>query len=316
MSGLSIFPAEASVTARTTDQIFFVILALSVAIVLLVLALIVTFAIRYRRGSKANRAALPKAFSREVEIGWTVGTLFLALFIFWFASSLQLNTLIPPKDALEIHVVARQWMWKTQHPSGAREINSLHAPVGVPVRLVMTSQDVIHSFFVPAFRMKQDVLPGRYTQTWFKATRPGVYPLYCAEYCGTDHSRMTGEIVIMPVQDYGRWTAAQPQPDDLAGQGFALFRSLGCSSCHDPKAPGFKAPDLRGLYGRQVKLADGRTLTADEGYLRDSILLPEKDQVAGYPPIMPDFSKTVDEGQTIELVAYLKSLSARPGAHS
>ncbi len=314
MNGL--FPVEAATRAVGPDHIFLGLLLASVAVILLVAGLILTFAVRYRKGSKANRADLPEVMSREFEIGWTVATLLLFLFVFWFAASSQLTGLRAPKGALEVHVVAKQWMWKVEHPSGVREIDALHAPIGVPVRLIMTSQDVIHSFYVPAFRMKQDVLPGRYTETWFNATRLGVYPLRCAEYCGTDHSTMSGKIVVMTPEDYGRWTAAQPQPDDLAGQGARLFAHLGCASCHGPRAPGRIAPDLHGVYGSRVLTSDGRVVVADEDYLRDSIVLPDKDVVAGYPPIMPSFARSTDEESLVALVAYIKSLSAQADSAS
>jgi cytochrome c oxidase subunit 2 len=313
MNGVSIFPFEASTVAVRTDHIFLGLLAASVAVLVLVTGLIVTFSVRYRKGSKASRADLPEVLSKEFEIGWTAATAFLFLFIFWWAGSAQLKGLRAPKTAIEMHVVAKQWMWKTQAASGVREINALHVPVGMPIRLVMTSQDVIHSFYVPAFRIKQDVLPGRYTETWFQATKPGVYPLYCAEYCGTDHSAMLGKVTVMTPEDYGRWTAAQPQPDDLSGQGKALFQQLGCASCHGPNAAGRVAPNLAGVFGSHVMLSDGRIVLADEGYLRDSIVLPDKDIVAGYPPVMPSFSKSVDEEGLVTLVAYLKSLSGRSG---
>lgn len=313
MNGVSIFPFQASTLAVHTDHIFLGLLAASLAVLFLVTGLVVFFSVRYRKGSKASRADLPEAMSREFEIGWTAATLFLFLFIFWWAGSSQLKGLRAPKGSLEMHVVAKQWMWKAQQASGIRELNALHVPVNLPVRLVMTSQDVIHSFYVPAFRIKQDVLPGRYTETWFKATKPGVYPLYCAEYCGTDHSTMLGQITVMTPEDYGRWTASQPQPDDLAGQGKALFEQLGCASCHGPNAAGRVAPNLAGVYGSHVMLADNRIVTADEGYLRDSIVLPDKDIVAGYPPIMPSFSKSVDEEGLVSLVAYIKSLSGPSG---
>ena len=223
---LSVFmPVAASAQAVQTDRIYFVLLALSGAIILLVAALVLIFSIRYRRGSKAKRGALPSVMSREFEIGWTSATLFLALFIFWWVSSSQLSALVAPKNALEIHVVAKQWMWKTQHSNGAREINELHVPLDTPVRLVMTSEDVIHSFFVPAFRMKKDVLPGRYTETWFRATKLGVFHLFCAEYCGSEHSRMTGRIVVMKADGFARWLAAQPQGDGLAKTGETVFRA-------------------------------------------------------------------------------------------
>jgi cytochrome c oxidase subunit 2 len=308
---LSVFmPVAASAQAVQTDRIYFVLLALSGAIILLVAALVLIFSIRYRRGSKAKRGALPSVMSREFEIGWTSATLFLALFIFWWVSSSQLSALVAPKNALEIHVVAKQWMWKTQHSNGAREINELHVPLDTPVRLVMTSEDVIHSFFVPAFRMKKDVLPGRYTETWFRATKLGVFHLFCAEYCGSEHSRMTGRIVVMKADSYARWLAAQPQGDGLAKTGEIVFRARGCSGCHS-KASKVHAPDLNGLYGRKVQLADGRTVTADEAYLRDSMLKPRQDVAAGFEPIMPSYAGILTDGEIISLTAYIRSLSGK-----
>jgi cytochrome c oxidase subunit II len=305
-------PVSASVQAVQTDRIYDLLLALSVVIVFIVGSLIVVFSIRYRRGSKANRGELPRIMSREFEIGWTSVTLFLALFIFWWVSSTQLSALVAPKNALEIHVVAKQWMWKTQHANGAREINELHVPIDVPVRLVMTSQDVIHSFFVPAFRMKKDVLPGRYTETWFRATKLGSFHLFCAEYCGSEHSRMTGRIVVVSQDEYGRWLAAQPQGDGPAKEGEAIFQARGCSGCH-AEASKVHAPKLRGLYGRAVQLADGRTVTADDAYLRDSMLLPKRDITAGYDPIMPSYKGILTDGEIISLTAYIRSLSTTAG---
>ena len=313
MNVSGVFPVEASTLAVHTDRVFLGLLAISVAVIALVLALVVGFSIRYRKGSKADRSDMPEVMSREFEIGWTAATFFLFLFIFWWVGSSQLQNWNPPKNAMEVHVVAKQWMWKIQYPTGVREIDSLHAPVGTPVRLVMTSQDVIHSFYVPAFRMKQDVLPGRYTETWFKATKPGVYPLECAEYCGTDHSLMLGKVTVMTPADHGRWIAAQPQPDDLATQGKALFSSLGCGGCHGAQTPAARAPSLYGLYGSQVLLADGRTVDANESFLREAIVLPDQHAPAGYQAVMPSY-KAVGEPELVELVAYLKTLSNRPAA--
>jgi cytochrome c oxidase subunit 2 len=216
---------------------------------------------------------------------------------------------------LEIHVLAKQWMWKTQHPSGAREINALHVPIDKPVRLLMESQDVIHSFFIPAFRIKQDVLPGRDapTQLWFQASKLGTFGLLCAEYCGTDHSAMRGRIVVMTQQDYAAWSVAQPDGDDLAHQGAALFVSRGCSGCH-AAASKVHAPRLAGLYGRTVPLQDGRSVLADDAYIRDSILQPRRDIVAGYEPIMPSFAGVLDDGEIQGLIAYIKSLRNAEGA--
>lgn len=310
---MSVFmPEVASTQAVLTDRIYFGLLVLSGLIILLVAALILIFSIRYRRGSKAERGTMPQVMSREFEIGWTSATLFLALFIFWWVSSSQLSALVAPKNALEIHVVAKQWMWKTQHANGAREINELHVPIDTPVRLVMTSEDVIHSFFVPAFRMKKDVLPGRYTETWFQPSKLGVFHLFCAEYCGSEHSRMTGRIVVVPKDVYGSWLAAQPQGDSLAKEGEAVFRARGCSGCH-AEASKVHAPNLRGLYGRPVQLADGRTVTADEAYLRDSMLMPRQDVAAGYEPIMPTYAGILTDGEIISLTAYIRSLSGKEG---
>lgn len=303
-------PVTASTQAVQTDHIYYVLLAFSVVIILLVTALIVVFSIRYRRGSKAKRGALPSIMSKEFEIGWTSATLFLALFIFWWVSSSQLSALVAPKNALEIHVVAKQWMWKTQHSNGAREINELHVPIDTPVQLIMTSEDVIHSFFVPAFRMKKDVLPGRYTETWFRATKLGVFHLFCAEYCGSEHSRMTGRIVVVDKDAYARWLAAQPEGDGLAKEGEAVFRARGCSGCHSETSK-VHAPNLIGLYGRKVQLSDGRTVTADEAYLRDSMLMPRRDVVAGFEPIMPSYAGILTDGEIISLTAYIRSLSGK-----
>jgi cytochrome c oxidase subunit 2 len=301
-------PEAASTQAVRTDDIYYLLLAISIAIILVVLALVITFAVRYRRGSKAKRGALPKFFSREFEIGWTAATLFLAVFLFWWAEASQLSALITPKNALEIHVVAKQWMWKTQHANGAREINELHAPINTPVRLVMTSQDVIHSFFIPAFRMKQDAIPGRYTETWFNATKLGVFHLFCAEFCGTQHSRMTGRIVVMSKKDYGRWLSAQPQGDSLAKEGAVVFEARGCSGCHAESSK-VHAPKLRGIYGRTVQLTGGRTVIADDAYLRDSMLMPKRDIAAGYEPIMPSYQGILSDGEVQSITAYIRSLS-------
>lgn len=301
---LDVFPGEASTAARGVDIIFWGLTAFSTTIVLIVTTLIVVFAIRYRRGSSAKRGDLPSLVGREVEIGWTVGTLFLAVFIFWWAASNQLGSLVPPKDAIEVHVVGKQWMWKLQHAGGAREINALHAPIGRPVKLILTSQDVIHDFYVPAFRMKTDVLPGRYTQEWFQATKTGIFPIFCAEYCGTDHSRMGGEVTVMRPEDYARWAAAQPLGDDLARQGAHIYAKLGCANCHGGK----DAPDLNGLFGSPVRLANGRSLTADENYLHDALTQPDRVLVAGFPAAMPSYAKAADEEDLVALIGYLKSL--------
>jgi cytochrome c oxidase subunit 2 len=310
---LSAFTTEASRHAALIDTIFYALVALSVVITLVVVGLVIGFAVRYRRGSRASRGPLPAFVQREFEIGWTSATVFLFLFIFWWAAASQLSALTPPHNALEIHVVAKQWMWKVEQPSGLQEIDEIHVPADQPVLLSMTSQDVIHALFLPALRLKQDVLPDRYTYLWFTANKTGTFQLTCTEFCGTEHSRMAGRIVVMPPAAYAQWVSTQPQSVGLAREGEALFRSLGCSGCHAASSP-VHAPDLNGVFGHPVHLADGRTVTADEAYLRDCILQTGHDVVAGYAPMMPSFKGQVDEGQMIRLIAYLKSLSMPEGA--
>lgn len=302
-------PGGASDRAAMVDPLFIGLCILSVAIVVLVVTLMVVFAVRYRAGSKARRGRLPPLVSREIELGWTAATLFIALFFFWWAANLGQASLWPPEDALEIHVEAKQWMWKTRHPEGAREINALHLPVGRPAKLYMTSDDVIHSFFVPAFRVKQDVVPGRTNLLWFTPTKIGEYKLLCAEFCGTDHSAMVGTVTVLSQPDYADWLARQPVASSLVAEGEGVFVSAGCAGCHAPGSS-IHAPKLAGLFGREVPLADGRTVVADEAYLRDSILKPKADVAAGYDPIMPSFDRLLGEGDIQALVAYIAALGA------
>ena len=303
-------PGSASANVGNYDILFGGLVALALLVVLLVGGLIVVFGVRFRRGTDVARHRVPALLSREIEIGWTAATAFLALFVFWWVSSYQISQFDPPSGAMEMHVEAKQWMWKTQHPSGAREINALHVPKGQPVVLYMSSQDVIHSFFVPAFRLKHDVVPGRTSVMWFEPTRTGTYPLMCAEYCGTDHARMGGEIVVMEPEQYAAWSQAQPQADTLAREGAAIFTAYGCSGCHAASSS-VHAPLLDGVYGHPVNLASGRAVIADEAYIRDSILQPKRDVVAGYEPIMPtDFAEILDQGQLAALTAYIRELGA------
>jgi cytochrome c oxidase subunit II len=310
---ISLLPRQASTFAPQTDALYFTLLGISGAIVLLVFALIVVFSIRYRRGSPAKRGTLPPLIQHEFEIGWTSATLFAFLMLFWWAGSNAVSQLLPPREAMEIHVVAKQWMWKIQHPNGAREINMLHVPVDEPIRLDMTSQDVIHSFAVPAFRIKQDILPGRYVEIGFRATETGIFHLFCTQFCGTAHSGMVGSVVVMSKPDFAAWLSGQRPSGDLVAQGRALFTSLGCAGCHEPGGP-IHAPDLSGIYGRMVPLADGQFALVDGAYLRDRILNPKTNPPAGYEPIMPSFKGEVDDAQILELTAYIRSLSASPGA--
>jgi cytochrome c oxidase subunit 2 len=312
VSGFRYSLPEASHNASQVDLAFAAVLAIALAIFIALLVLLVVFAVRYRRGAPASHAPLPKLLSREIEIGWTVATTFLAIFIFWwFVGGYGL----PPRNApgqLEIHVVAKQWMWKTQHPGGAREIDALHIPVNTQIRLVMTSQDVIHSFYVPAFRLKQDVLPVRSTELVFTPTELGTFHLFCAEYCGTQHSHMTGEVVVMTAASYAAWLRKQPHGDTLVRDGENLFDKFGCGACHGAESR-VHAPKLDGVFGSTVALQDGRQVRADEAYLKKSILDPRADVVADYAPIMPSYGQYADAEDVDAIVAYLKSLSKQRG---
>ena len=310
MNSIFLMPRSASTLASQTDALYLALTGVSIVIVVLVAGMIIIFSARYRRGSSAPRGPMPAVLQHEFEIGWTAATLFSFLFFFWWAGSNEISELLPPRAAMEIHVVAKQWMWKIQHPNGIREINMLHVPVGEPVRLVMTSQDVIHSFAVPDFRIKQDILPGRYVETWFEATETGTFRLYCTQFCGTAHSGMIGSIVVMSRPDFAAWLSARPAPGDLVGQGQALFVSLGCAGCHTPGGP-IHAPDLTGLYGRRVPLASGQFALVDDAYIRDCVLNPKANPPAGYDPIMPSFQDEIDDGQILALTAYVRSLSVQ-----
>jgi cytochrome c oxidase subunit 2 len=310
MTGMRLSLPEASGNALQVDTAFFAVFGIAAVIFVVLFILLVVFSIRYRRGTRAKRGPLPNLLRREIEIGWTTATTFVAIFIFWwFAGGSALPSRAAPNQ-LEIHIVAKQWMWKAEHPDGAREIDALHLPVNIPVRLVMTSEDVIHSFFVPAFRVKQDVLPARNEELAFTPTVTGEFHLFCAEFCGTQHSHMTGDIVVLTQPNYARWLGLQRHGDSLVRDGEALFANFGCGACHAP-ASRVHAPKLAGLYGSSVQSTDGRRVTADDTYLRNAILHPRDGIVAGYAPIMPSYSGLAGPAEVDALIAYLKSLSGR-----
>lgn len=291
--------------AHRTDVLFFSLVAITGAVAAAIFAVIIVFAIRYRASSAADRSA-PPARNLPLELAWLVALLVSFLSFFAWAAYDFSDFYRSPADAMPVYVVAKQWMWKLQHANGRREIDELHVPLGQAVRIVMTSQDAIHSFYVPALRLKQDVVPGRYTAIWFRATRAGEYHLLCAEYCGTQHAAMKGRIVVMEPAAFARWLEAGPHEPGLAQRGFELFRQYGCSGCHSARSA-VHAPDLAGLFGRTVHLADGRSAVADEAYIRDSILLPRKDVVAGFEPIMPSFAGQIGEEDLQAIVHYLRS---------
>jgi len=289
------------------DALYIYLLLVAGVMTTLIFLAVTVLAIKYRR--KPGVQAHQIEGSTILEIGWSVIPFGVMLTFFIWGAVLYFRERTPPADATEVYVVAKQWMWKIEHMEGQREINELHMPVGQNVKLIMTSQDVIHSFFVPAFRIKQDVLPGRYTTMWFKATKPGHYHLFCAEYCGTNHSGMGGDIVVMDPQEYAQWAAAGASASTLQDTGKQLFSSLGCASCHRSDVQG-RGPNLAGIFHKPVLLEDGRTVNADDDYLRESILNPTAKIVSGFKPVMPTFQGLVDEEQLNALVAYVKSLSA------
>jgi cytochrome c oxidase subunit 2 len=297
----------ASLHAGDVDLLFVGLLLTSLFVVLLLFSLLFGFAIRYRAGNDVERGDRVRK-RWHWEIGWSLATLVVFLGLFVWGTSLFLDLDQPPQNAIPIFVVAKQWMWKAQHEGGQREINELHLPVGRPARLTMASQDVIHSFFLPAFRIKHDVVPGRYQELWFEPARTGVFQLLCSEFCGTDHPRMTGRIVVLEAAAFEQWLSRQDVTGTLAADGAKLFRELGCSGCHGTGSA-VRAPSLEGVYGKPVPLQDGTFAVADEAYLRDSILLPRSQVVAGYEPVMPSFAGRVGEDELIRLIAYIKSLA-------
>ena len=306
-----LFPDQASTIASGVDGVYFLLVGLSLFFAIAVFFFILFFAIKYRRGSKADRSGLVFE-SSKLEFTWSFIPLVLAVTVFMVQALAFFNLYRPPVDALEIYIVGKQWMWKAQHPEGQDEINELHVPINRPVRLIMTSQDVIHSFYVPAFRVKQDVLPGRYTSIWFEATKPGTFHLFCAEFCGTDHSVMGGSVIVMPQAEYEQWLAGDSGNVPLTEAGEALFQQLGCATCHQADDGG-RGPSLVGVFGREVQLEGGQTVTADEEYLREAILNPRAKIVAGYPSIMPTFQGQISDEGLQQVVAYLKSLKAEGG---
>ncbi|MGK6312289.1 cytochrome c oxidase subunit II [Neorhizobium sp. DT-125] len=307
MSGpLSLWPDQASGYSGEIDLFVIAFTVLIVALSAPVFIVIILFAAKYRRGRPADRGH-PQDRNVWLEVSWSIIPFLALIGFFVWSTDLFARLYHPPRDALEIDVVARQWMWKFQHPDGQGEINELHVPAGEPVKLVMASQDVIHSLYIPALRLKQDVVPGRYATLWFNADKPGTYRLACAEFCGTDHSVMVGSFVVQAPAEYARWLQRSTVDRSLAAQGAALFRGRGCSGCHGP-ASTVKAPPLEGLFGKPVALDGGTTVIADEQYIRDSILLPQKQIASGYPAIMPTFENVLSEEDVLKIVAYIKSL--------
>jgi cytochrome c oxidase subunit 2 len=308
-NNLPFWPTAASVHAGYEDDLFIFLTVVSVVMTVAIFVAIAIFAMKYRR--RRGREATQIEGSLLVETIWSVAPFGIMLLMFAGGAVLYFSMRTPPRDSDQVYVVAKQWMWKLQHMEGPREINQLHVPVGRDIELIMTSQDVIHSFFVPEFRIKQDVIPGRYTTLWFHATKPGTYHLFCAQFCGTMHSGMVGEIIVMEPQDYQTWMTSGQPSGTLAQSGMTLFQQLGCNTCHNMETQG-RGPNLTGVFGNPVQLEDGRTVIADENYVRESILFPAAKVVSGFKNIMPSWQGQVTEDQLNELIAYVRSLSPAP----
>ena len=305
-------PESASTVSGEVEALYFYIWGVTAFFVLLISIVLIYFVIRYRR---RNAFEIPRPIegSTKLETLWSVIPLLIAMTIFFWGAKVYFAQYRPAKNAIEVYVVGKQWMWKFQHSTGQREINELHVPIGRKVKLIMATEDVIHDLFVPAFRTKIDVVPGKYTTEWFEATKPGRYHFFCAEYCGMNHSGMGGYVVVMEPAEYENWLSGNAGQASPAAAGRGLYESLGCASCHGANAEGGRGPALLGLYGSKVVLNNNQTVTGDESYLRESILNPQAKIANGFGPIMPSFQGQLSEEQLLQVVAYLKSLStAKP----
>jgi cytochrome c oxidase subunit 2 len=322
MKSIPLFPEQASNFAQEVDLLYFVLLALTVVFSLGVFIAILIFVAKYRAGSKADRSN-PPYHNMKLELTWSVIPAIMSFGVFYWAADLfvDMQKPIDPKSALNIYVIGKQWMWHLQHPTGQRENNELHIPKGRAIQLTMISQDVLHSFFVPEFRIKKDVLPGRYTTQWFIPTKTGKFHLLCTEFCGAEHSKMGGSVYVMEPEDYEEWlrqtrwglpSATQPaqQPETMAQSGERLFAEKQCVSCHASDSR-LNVP-LAGVFGTQRRLDDGRTVVADEEYIRRSILEPDSQRVAGFNPVMPSFKGRLDEQQILQLIAYIRAMRTNP----
>src|SRR5882672_845358 len=312
MGTFSLIPEQASTFAPEVDHLLYFLTAVTVFFSVLIFCAIFYFAIKYRRRSE-NELPRVQHTGYMLEIVWSVIPFGITMVMFTWGASVFFTASHPPPNSIQIYAVGKQWMWKLEHMEGRREINELHVPVGRPVRVTMTSEDVIHSFFIPAFRTKQDVVPGRYSTIWFTATKPGKYHLFCAEYCGTNHSGMIGWVYVMEPPDYENWLSGGAAEGSLAQNGQKLFEALACVNCHKTDNTG-RCPNLTGVFGSPVKLADGRVVKADEAYIRESILNPMAKVVAGYEPVMRAVQGLVTEDQILQLIEYVRSIGPKPAS--
>ena len=314
-SGTPLFPEAASTIAPRVDALYLFLVGLTAFMTILIAALVVIFMIKYKRRDPNSIGARIHG-GMALEIIWSIIPLFIVLGIFVWSTSIFFAIARPPAETMNIYATGKQWMWKFQHLDGQREINELHVPVGRKVKMIMTSEDVIHDLYVPAFRVKADVIPGRYTHLWFEATKAGEYHLFCAEYCGAEHSRMIGKVVVMEPNDYEAWLQGGPiAPQPVLASGQALFNSLACATCHqegDSALQLGRAPSLVGIYGVERQLLGGREVTVDDNYLRESILDPAEKVVSGYQPIMPTYKGQISEEELMRLITYMKTMGSNP----
>jgi cytochrome c oxidase subunit II len=306
-SWIPFLPDSASTLSSKVDAIYFYLSGVTLFFTLLISAILVFFVIRYRRRTPYE-IPRPIAGSHKLETLWTIIPFMIAMTMFGWGASVYFEQSRPPQNAIEVYVVGKQWMWKIQHSTGQREINELHVPVGRKVKLIMTTEDAIHDFFVPAFRMKADLIPGKYTTEWFEATKTGTFHLFCAEYCGMNHSGMIGSVIVMEPREFDNWLSGNTGNTTPAVAGQQLYQTLGCVSCHGASGEGGRGPTLAGLFGREVRLVGGQTVRADEAYIRESIINPQAKLVEGFGPIMPTFQGQISEDQLVQLLAFIKSL--------
>jgi len=305
-AGIPLFPEQASTLAPRIDNLYFAIVAITAFFAIVVSIAVVWFAIKYRT-TDPNKVGERIHGSLSLEIGWTLIPFIIAMGIFGWSASVYFDIVRPPDQSLEIYAVGKRWMWKFQHMGGQHEINELHVPVGRPVKITFTSEDVLHDLFIPVFRVKADAIPGRYSTIWFDATKTGEYHLFCAEYCGTNHSGMVGRVVVMEPNEYQDWLAGGGSDQPLEARGEQLFSDLACNTCHLPDGRG-RGPALDNVFGSQVALSNGARVNVDESYVRESILNPQAKLVQGYGPVMPTFQGLVSEENVMALIEYVKSL--------
>ena len=309
--GIPIFPDQASAFAKDVDALYFFILATCAFFAIGVSAAVVYFGIKYHKTHEGQIGARIEG-NLPLELLWSVIPTIIAMFMFGWGATVFYHLRTPPDEAMQIYAVGKQWMWKFQHPEGQREINELHIPVGRPIKITISSEDVLHSLYFPAFRTKMDAIPGRYTELWFEADKTGSYHIFCSEYCGTNHSGMIGTVTVMDPADYQAWLQGGGEGGTMAQRGARVFESLACNTCHLDSGRG-RGPSLQNIIGTTVELEDGSTVTVDEAYLRESILNSQAKIVKGFAPLMPTFQGLISEENLVALIEHVKSLSPNTG---